>query len=296
MQRKKGSYPLNQSPLFKLSTKRKLVDLLGLTVPKLRSLRVSAHLYSECEIPKKSGGTRLIENPRRDLKQVQARLARLLSRIAPPDYLFCPVKGRSYVSNAARHLNHRVVRTLDIKKYFPSTPRRRIYKFFLEIMHCNPDVADAIADLATYKGHLPTGSPLSPIMAFYAYYDVWEKVYQIVSTAGATNSLYIDDLTVSGEKVPDWLIWKIKKVIHRSGLRYHKEKTFRDRPAEITGVIVRDGTLVPPNRQLLKKYRARTGLRSATTETQQQLLANLLRGLDGQLSQITTYRTRPEDT
>ena len=134
MQRKKRNYLLNQSPFFRLSTKRKLANLLGVTLIELKLLECSDRLYREREIPKKNGGTRLIENPRRDLKLVQARIARLLGRITPPDYLFCPVNGRSYVTNAARHIGHRVVRTLDVKKYFPNTPRRRVYWFFYKIM------------------------------------------------------------------------------------------------------------------------------------------------------------------
>jgi retron-type reverse transcriptase len=236
MQRK--GYPLNQSPLFRLTTKRNLADLLGISTGKLRSLRHSDKLYSERDIPKKNGGFRRIENPMRELKFVQAKVARLLSRITPPDYLFCPVKGRCYVTNAARHSGNRIVRTLDIKKYFPNTPRRRVYWFFRTIMKCNSDVADMLSAIASYKGHLPTGSPLSPIMAFYSYYDVWEEVDRLVKANGVTNSLYIDDLTISGARVSDRLMWDIKRVIHRSGLRYHKEKTFRDHPPEITGVIL----------------------------------------------------------
>jgi retron-type reverse transcriptase len=286
MQEKKGGYPLNQSPFFKLSTKRKLAKLLGISLLELKTFRRCDRLYSERDIPKKNGGTRRIENPRRHLKVVQARIARLLSRITPPDYLFCPVKGRSYVTNAARHLGHRVVRTLDVKKYFPSTSRNRVYRFFNTVMRCNSDVAEILTGISTYKGHLPTGSPLSPIMAFYAHYDIWQEVYRLVTNGAAINSLYIDDLTISGERVSDSLIWDIKKAIYRSGLRYHKEKTFRDRPAEITGVIVRDGRLLPPNRQLLKKFRSECAARKATTKLEKEMLTTQLKGLAGQVAQI----------
>lgn len=290
MQQKKENYPLNQSPFYKLSTKRKLAELLCVTTEKLKYLRQSDRLYTETEIPKKNGSMRRIENPRRELKLVQKRIAVLLGRIKAPDYLFCPVKGRSYVSNAAAHRNHRVVRTLDIKKYFPSTPRSRVFWFFREVMLCSPDVASTLADLASYKGHLPTGSPLSPIMAFYAHYDVWEQVASLVEKNSAVNSLYIDDLTISGDRVPGNLIWEIKKTIHSGGLRYHKEKRFIDRPAEVTGVIVSGEKLTPPNRQLLKRHRALNEQKRATTPEQKEILRNLLNGLKGQFSQINTIQ------
>jgi retron-type reverse transcriptase len=290
MQRKKGTYPLNQSPLYKLSTKRKLANLLGITLQELQTFKDPDRLYSERDIPKKTGGTRRIENPRRNLKIVQARIARLMGRITPPGYLFCPVKGRSYVTNAACHISHRVVRTLDIKKYFPSTTRDRVYRFFRGTLRCNPDVANLLTDVATYKRHLPTGSPLSPIMAFYAHFDVWEEVYRLVNAGGGVNSLYIDDLTISGDRVREGLIWEIKKVIYGAGLRYHKEKTFRGRPAEVTGVIIRNGQLAVPNRQLLKKHRAELAVRKAATQIEQEMLFNQLRGLSSQIAQIKASR------
>jgi hypothetical protein len=155
-------------------------------------------------------------------------------------------------------------------------------------MECSSDVAALLADIGTYKGHLPTGSPLSPILAFYAHYELWEKVHEIVRSAGGTDSLYIDDLTISGDKVPTRVMWEVRKNIHRAGLRYHKEKTFIDRPAEITGVIVSGDRLLAPNRQLLKRHRAEQALSKATGDTETLILKQQIRGLVGQLKQIAT--------
>lgn len=282
----KRSYVLNQSPFFKLCTKRKLAVLLKIEPRELSQFKATDCLYSEYAIPKKSGGVRLIENPRRKLKIVQSRVARLLNRIEPPEYLFCPVKGRSYVTNAARHRGNRVVRALDIKKYFPSTSRDRVYCFFRQTMHCAPDVANLLANIATYKGHLPTGSPLSPIMAFYAHYDVWQEIHSLTEGNQLDASLYIDDFTISGERISDHLMWCIKRIIHRSGLRYHKEKRYLDQPAEITGVIVRGQELLPPNRQLKKRHRAEKAIRASNSRREKEALANQIKGLQGQLSQI----------
>ena len=177
---------------------RKLAALLEIPVADLRKLCHSDQLYTEFDIPKKNGSRRHVENPTRKLKQIQARIARLLSRIAPPDYLYCPVKGRSYVTNAAQHLGNRVVRCLDIKKYFPSTSSHRVRWFFRSVMQCENDLADTLTSLSTYRGHLPTGSPLSPILAYFAHHDIWEAVSQVARSNGLTLTIYIDDVTVSG--------------------------------------------------------------------------------------------------
>ncbi|WP_375379615.1 reverse transcriptase domain-containing protein [Bradyrhizobium japonicum] len=114
----------------------------------------------------------------------------------------------------------------------------RVYWFFRTILKCEADVADTLTRLSTYRKRLPTGSPLSPFLAYFAYSDTWEKVASVARTHGLTLTVYVDDVTLSGRRVPRKIVWEIQKVIHASGLRYHKEKTYFDRAAEITGVIV----------------------------------------------------------
>ncbi|WP_413989692.1 hypothetical protein ACMDCR_27655 [Labrys okinawensis] len=113
---RRGSYTLEQSSLYRMTRRARLAELLGLTDAQLRHVTKYADtLYREFDQPKKSGsGTRHIEDPAKLLKTAQGKLAKLLSRIAPPDFLFCPVKRRSYVTNAARHRGNRVIRSLDI--------------------------------------------------------------------------------------------------------------------------------------------------------------------------------------
>jgi hypothetical protein len=279
--------PLNQSRLFKVSSPAKLAQVLGLDIAKLTVLSQDEGQYHEFDIEKKDGGKRRVENPAPQLKKVQAHIAKLLSSIDPPDFLFCPVKGRCYVSNAASHRGNRVVRCLDIKKFFPSTPSRRVFWFFEKIMMCRRDVAAILTSLSTYQKRLPTGSPLSPIMAYFAYYDLWAEMNAFCKDRDYTLTVYIDDVTVSGVKVPLSDIWEIKQMIHRYGLRYHKEKTFVDRPAEITGVIVNGDILSVPNRQHLKRHVARHEFEGAEGDTD--ALKNRLAGLDGQIRQVARH-------
>lgn len=282
---KRLSYAINQSPLYRMRSHRKLANLLGISVLDLRKFRHSEGMYREFDLPKKGGGSRRIENPARNLKRVQAKLARLLTRIDPPNYLYCPVKGRSYISNAAQHLNSRVVRCLDIKKYFPSTPSHRVYWFFRRILECETDVADTLTRLSTYKKRLPTGSPLSPFLAYFAYCNTWEKVASIARAHGLTLTVYVDDVTLSGRRVPRSIIWEIEKVIYSSGLRYHKEKSYFDRPAEITGVIVDRERLLAPQRQHRKLHLAKINLPRTSGKERAAALAKIS-GIKGQMNQI----------
>jgi hypothetical protein len=134
MSTKAKSYPLERSPLYRMPTRRKLAELLQIDMVQLRHLSGPQHLYSHFHVKKKDKSLRLVDNPRDELKRVQRRIAKFLGRITPPDILFCPVKGRSYIDNAARHRGHRVIHSLDVQKYFPSTKSRRVHWFFHRVV------------------------------------------------------------------------------------------------------------------------------------------------------------------
>ncbi len=187
-----------------------------------------------------------------------------LSRIEPPEFLFRPVKQRSHVSNAARHAGAREIRKLDIHAYFPSTPSRRVYWFFHTVMACSPDVASILAKLFTVDGHLATGSTVSPILSFFAFYDMWLDIADITKQAGCILSVYMDDIAVSGDRVPDRVIWEIKKQIHCRELLAHKERRYTGGIGEVTGAIINNGKLQVPNRHRKKAYDTCTTL--AATE------------------------------
>ena len=83
------SYEEHDSPFFCLRSQKKLADLLWVSKSKMRALARDENLYFDFPKRKASGDVRIISAPRTDLKEVQKRIADLLQRIAPPDYLFC---------------------------------------------------------------------------------------------------------------------------------------------------------------------------------------------------------------
>lgn len=284
---------LNQSRLFKIRSRRRLAEVLGITSAELKDAIVMKHPYSERSLELYRGTTkkiREIQEPRGVLRSIHARLAVLLSRIEPPDFLFCPVKRRSYVSNAAHHIGAKQVRTLDIKTYFPATPEHRVFWFFNHILQCERDVASILGRLLTVNGHLATGSPVSPILSFFSFYDMWNEISRLTLENGCKLSVYIDDITISGNVVPDWLLWEIKKQIHARGLVYHKERNFFNGVAEITGVIVDEEGLSLPNRQHQKSHLLRKKLYQETNEENRITISLSLKGLETQRKQVENAR------
>lgn len=95
-------YKIDQSPLYKLSNKRKLATILQMEYSTLLHAKDFIN-YTVSEIEKSSGGFRTIYNPCRELKQVQRRIKNLLSRISIPSWVFSGRKDVCHVDNGKYH-------------------------------------------------------------------------------------------------------------------------------------------------------------------------------------------------
>jgi hypothetical protein len=167
-----------------------------------------------------------------------------------------------------------------------SISRQRVAWFFREVMRCSLDVAAILGRLLTVDDHLATGSTVSPIMSFYASSDMWSAIIRIAREAGCTVTIYMDDVTISGDRVDGEALRAIKREIHAHGLRYHKEKRYRGNFAEVTGVIIRDGRLLVPNRQRKKAFEARMRLAELHDDHEVDALGRKLQGFDQQRKQV----------
>lgn len=140
---KNKTYPLTDSPFYKLQSKKKLAEIFGFSKLKMfeilennKSYKI-AWKHKEQDIWKNiQPNSDLIDNfrpiniPHPKLKLLQARIGFLLSRCSVPDWLFSPVKGRSYVNNAAIHKNSKAFWLLDIANYFPNCSQKKSLSFF----------------------------------------------------------------------------------------------------------------------------------------------------------------------
>ena len=201
--------------------------------------------------------------------------------------MYSPAKGKSRINNAKLHQNNPILMCLDLKKYFPSTPSRRVYWFFNKCMKCSPDVSAILVSLLTYKGHLPTGSPSSPIMTYYAHINMWESINQIVKEVDCTFSIWVDDITISGDKIPEQTKLQVKKAIKNNGLSYHKEKHYRRNDIkEVTGVIIANDKLKSPNRHHLAHKNLKQKIIKQTDPDRKFSLIRSLKGLEIEMSRI----------
>jgi len=128
-------YSLNQSPFYRLNSKRKLGELLGFELANFAKLVDVSNYHVFCNKQERE-----IQHPIKELDPVHRRIAKLLARLDLPDYLHSR-KGRSYVSNAAAHASDVPLIKTDISKFYPSTSFSSIFNLFRERFQCSPDVA-----------------------------------------------------------------------------------------------------------------------------------------------------------
>lgn len=283
--RKYSRYELNQSPFYKLKSKKKLFNLLYVGRKKIEFLSKATKLYADG-----SANGRSIEKPRADLKEIQKRIEDLLKRISMPEFIYAPAKGKSYIDNACAHIGAQEVHCLDITAYFQNTSSRRVFWFFNKLMKCSPDVAGIFTYVLTLEGRLPTGSPSSPIISYFSHQDMWGDIETAVQRHQCTLSVYMDDVTVSGDEVPKVLIANIKRILNRYGLKSKgsKEKHYRNPDAfEVTGVIVKkNGFVGIPWRQHKKMHGLRGDMKLMDDEYQGYKTALRLRGCETQKKQV----------
>lgn len=195
-------------------------------------------------------GSRQIEEPEPRLQAIHRRVHKLLARVAPPDHLHSTIKGRSYVTNARAHIGSGGCLKIDVQKFFQSVPRGAVYRFFREEMACAGDAAGLLARVVTFRGHLPTGSSCSPMLAYYCYRDMFDGIAQHARERGLKPTSYVDDISITGGQVSRAHLHTIRERIAASGLKSHKAKVIKPgRPRIVTGVIVTDTELRLPNRR-----------------------------------------------
>lgn len=290
-------YPIESSPLFKLENKRRLAQLLRLERKAMTALLARADdNYTVGSVPKPDGTMRDTETPKADLKHVQKRLLRLLSRIQYPAYLHSGVKGRSYRTNATEHAGNGAVAKIDMKKFFPSTTFEHVKRGFRNAFQCSPDIAYVIARLCTYGGHVPTGSPISCLIAYYAHKQLFDALFVICTRKGWKLTCYVDDLTISGPGVNRKSLVSIRRAAIPSGLILHKEAVYaKDAAKLITGNIVQGASVKLPNRRRRAIYDGLSILRSEHLGDTLQLDREL-RSLKGRINEAalvdTSFRNR----
>jgi retron-type reverse transcriptase len=266
---------LEKNRLPVLASPADVARALDLTIPELRWLSFHAEAaekthYTYFEVPKRSGGTRLLAAPHKKLAKAQRWIFQnILARLDVTEHAHGFVRGRSTVTNALRHVGRDVVVNLDLKDFFPSIGFHRVRGLFASLGY-SPCAATLLALLCTESRRtavehdgkkywvavseraLPQGACTSPTISNLVTRKLDRRLAGAARKLGWSYTRYADDLTLSalaalpGNAQPKnvaLLLARVRHVVTEEGFRINEKKGRVQRASrrqEVTGVVVND--------------------------------------------------------
>jgi len=235
--------------------------------------------YVQFEIPKKSGGSRVISKPCEKIMALQRKLANLLSECEfelggfkknLPSHGF--VKNRSIYTNAVVHRNKRFVLNIDLEDFFGSINFGRVRGFFMSnrnyLLH--ESVATAIAKIVCHQNKLPQGSPVSPVISNIIGNILDVRISHLAKKNKFSYTRYVDDITLSSNQkdIPADIAYEVGKnnwhagialeaTVRGAGFKINHKKTrlqYLQSRREVTGLSV--GFVVNTKVEYRRKARA----------------------------------------
>lgn len=221
--------------------------------------------YTRRWLPKADGSARLLEAPKRELKDVQRLVLRqVLDRIPPHPAAHGFRPGRSALTAAAPHAGRAVVVRLDLEAFFAGVSAGRVYGLFRlagypePVAHTLAGLCTTVTPLAVLRAapgaapgsrpgpgdavdrrrrllhhlagpHLAQGSPTSPGLANLVAHRLDRRLTGLAARLGATYTRYADDLAFSGERAlgraVDRVVAQVAEIARDEGFRLHDGKT-----------------------------------------------------------------------
>lgn len=291
--------------LYSIKSKKQLFNMIGIDKSQSSQSWVSENVYP-C-IDSSKAKSRLLEKPKLQLKKIQRKIHNYLSEIHFPDYVFSGVRGkdRTYKCNAEKHVKGKFLLKIDLTAFFPSVPRDRVYRFFLNDLKNAPDIAKVLTNLTTIdldsknydniaeinlfldgKGvvvrkHLGSGFPTSPILSYLVNHDMFSALKALAEQHNYIMTVYVDDVVFSGNaRISKSFKRKVFEIVRNNHYMISKSKTKCYKPKHykiVTGVIITpDGRLTVKNALQQKTI---SQLRSLKKEPSNQKMRQRLKGL-----------------
>lgn len=204
-----------------------------------RIISTAEYRYKVFPIAKRSGGTRWIAQPSRELKTLQGLVIAEMSLHLPiHSAVHSYIRGRGIRSNAQPHIQSSYLLKVDFKDFFPSV---HVLDLTLHLQKFAPNAysADEVVELSKMLFWIPggkqiprlsIGAPSSPFISNSLLFDIDSAIAEAASSIGAIYTRYADDLSISSQtphaldKFQD-VLRKILSSVPYPRLRLNRKKT-----------------------------------------------------------------------
>lgn len=217
--------------------------------------------YKKFIIPKRDGADRIIHQPSYSMKIIQRWvLQEILYKIPHTEYSygFKKGKGSPLKKNAEIHSENLFIMKMDLKDFFHSIKRKKIYRLFNQIGY-NEVVSNLLTNLTTTNDKLPQGAVTSPYIANLVCRNLDKRISKYCNKRQIKYSRYADDLFFSSnDKIKLKAIYNmVRKIVQDEGFQLNTNKTKLMTPKgrkSITGVTINNGIKAP--KKMKKRVRA----------------------------------------
>jgi retron-type reverse transcriptase len=213
--------------------------------------------YRNFPIPKKSGGERLISLPVDGLKSILRALNSVLQALYQPTaYAMGFVQGRSVVDNARVHLGQNYIYNIDLKDFFTSIDKSRVWRrLTLPPYNLPSQLADIVAGLCTMRLEdgdkvryvLPQGAPTSPTLTNIICEKLDRQLAGLARKFGLRYTRYADDITFSSMhyvySFDGEFVTSLRQIIEQNHFVINETKSrlqCRGERQEVTGIVLSD--------------------------------------------------------
>ena len=248
-----------------------LARLLGMDEDRLTQFTDEAErLYDRFPVKTRRRRPRWIEAPKPFLKLVQRRLLdRLLYEVPPHSAAHGFYPELSIITNAQVHVRSAWVLSFDLKDFFPTTDMEKVRQVLSKYYSLKGRKLETILRLTCRGGSLPQGAPTSPHLANLAFYKGDEILSELASKHDLSYTRYADDMTFSGNGLPEGFDVQVRQIVRRNGYQLSEEKTKRmgrHQCQKVTGLVVNEGVRLP--REQRRRLRAiRRGIETEGIES-----------------------------
>ena len=250
--------------------------------------------YFTYSIPKKTSGVRIISQPSKKLKGLQAWiLYYILSKLKSSNSCKGFDKGCSLTQNAEPHKDATAILTIDIKDFFSSVSSVSVYNIFKSAGY-NQLISTVLSNICTYKGVLPQGGPCSPKLANLSLWQMDVRIQGYVGKRGINYTRYADDLTFSGlnpQKVSK-IYPMIKYIVENESFEVNERKTRlagASKAKIVTGLVISNNTY-GVGRKKYKVLRAKIHHLTLASEQENYKLLNSVNGWISYLHNVDKVR------
>ena len=258
-------------------------------------IRTAPLRYKVFEIPKKSGGSRQVAQPAREVKAIQQWVIKNIGPKLPVHKSATAYsENASILKNAEAHVLSRYMLKLDFEQFFPSILSEDISLHLEQHGSALLDLSAGrlVAHLCCWAPmrkpplRLCIGAPTSPLFSNSVMYEFDRLLSEMADKDGVTYTRYADDITLSSKvrgKIDGYeeLITHLLSELNYPRIKLNAKKTVRASRAgkrTVTGLVITPSDKVSIGRERKRLIRAmyHRSLSQNFDEEQSRVLAGLL--------------------